>query len=159
MKVHILHVPKTGGISLYRSLQAAGVDVSRSHDPAALRTLTDDTLIVSLLRNPVDRVWSVYRYNVRKMDYRGTLAEFLALEHDPWWWGVRNVQVRYLQPCVLYDTTSHIERLVRRVCAMVGVRQPDTIEWHGRDEGPRYTVDEYAQIAAVCGDHFYGDWM
>lgn len=157
MRVHLMHIPKTGGITVYRALQASGVDISRSHDPSELAKLPTDTLVITVLRNPVERVWSLYRYQKRQGWFTGDLRAFLDTEPEIWWWGVRNVQARYMRPGLLYDTTPHIDRLVRKVCALCGVQAPDEYGWHGRDNGEGYTVAEYAMIAAVCGDHFYGD--
>ena len=66
MRVHLMHIPKTGGITVYRALTAAGVDVTRGHNPADVDDLPSDTLVITLLRNPVDRAWSAYRYELRQ---------------------------------------------------------------------------------------------
>lgn len=148
MKVHVLHIPKTGGISLYRTLKTAGVDVTRSHDPDQV---PDGALIVSLLRNPIDRAWSVYRHQVRQGRLTCSLGEFVQQPAIPWWWGVRNVQARYMRPGVLYGLTTAIPCMVHHICTMADVRMPAAIEWHGKDDGDGYTPREMAILAAAAG--------
>lgn len=147
MKVHILHIPKTGGISLFRALQTAGVDVTRSHDPMAV---PDDALIVSLLRNPIDRAWSVYHHQVRQ-GFLGPLSVWLQQELDPWWWGVHSVQSRYMRPGVMIGITTQIYGFVQHICVLAEVDAPPMVEWHGKDEDRSYTPQEYAQLAAAVG--------
>lgn len=147
-KVHILHIPKTGGISLHRALQTAGLEATRSHDPDQA---PDDALVVALVRNPIDRAWSVYRYHCRQKWFDGSLREFLRRDFDPWWWGVRNVQARYMRPGVVYGLTDRLDETVRHVCTVAGVAPPVAYEWHGKDNGDDYTPREYAQLAAVVG--------
>lgn len=148
IKVHLLHIPKTGGISLYRALQGAGVDVTRSHDPDQMPA---GALVVTLLRNPVDRVWSVYRYQKRQGWFDGSLSAFLQQTFDPWWWGVRNIQARYMRPDVLVGLTDRLPCTLQRVCALVGVEAPTAIEWHGKDDGEGYTPQQYAHMAVAVG--------
>ena len=148
MKVHLLHIPKTGGITFHRALQGAGVDVTRSHDPAQVPS---DALVITLLRNPIDRAWSVYRYTVKQKMFEGTLREFLSQKFDPWWWGVWNVQPRYMRPGMLTGVTEQLDATLKQVCALAGVDAPTDYEWHGKDDGDGYTPQEYAQLTAAVG--------
>lgn len=148
MHVHLLHIPKTGGITLHRALQQAGIDVTRSHDPAQV---PDGALIVMLLRNPIDRVWSVYRYHVRRKWFEGTLQEFLHRDANPWWWGVRGVQARYMRPGVLIGVTERLDAMIQQVCTLAGVEAPTEYEWHGKDDGDSYTARESVQLTLAAG--------
>lgn len=143
-----MHIPKTGGITAFRALQAAGVDVSRSHDPAQI---PDDALVITLLRNPIDRAWSVYRYHVRQGWFDGSLRAFLQQAPEVWWWGVHNVQSRYMRPGVLVGLTDTLDALLRQVCDLAGVDAPTEYERYGQDTGDGYTPGDYAQLAACVG--------
>lgn len=157
MRVHLMHIPKTGGMTLFKALKAAGVNITRSHNPADADALWNEALVITLLRNPVDRAWSAYRYQKRQGWFEDDLRTFLDRDPEVWWWGARNVQARYMRPGLLYDTTENIDRLIRKVCALADVKAPAEYEWHGKDDGEGYTVKEYAMLAAVVGDAFYGD--
>lgn len=151
MRIHLMHIPKTGGITLHRALQQAGVDVTRSHDPAEADKLMGHTLVITLLRNPVERIWSVYRYQLRNGHVNCELREFLYMPSEPWWWGVHGVQARYMRPGVLYGTTDQLDALLRKVCTLAGVAYPQGYEWHGITH-EEYTVEEYNLIASCVGD-------
>lgn len=151
ISVHLLHIPKTGGMSLFRALQGAGVDVTRGHNPADVDDLNDGALVVTLLRNPVDRAWSAYRYELRMNYFDGTLSEYLDREPDIWYWGVRNVQARYVRPGVLVGVTERLHETLAQVCALAGVGVPQEVEWYGRSPDRDYTLCEYSMLAAAVG--------
>ena len=57
-----------------------------------------------------------------------------------------------MRPGVLVGTTDKLDRLIREVCAMVGVEPPTDYEWHGRSPDEDYTLREYSMLAAAVGE-------
>ena len=155
MHVHLLHIPKTGGITLHRALQAAGVEITRSHNPSDAEPWITSGLVIMLLRDPLARIWSAYCYTKRKGMFEGTLRDFILADHDPWWWGACNVQARMFRPGVLWCMTHDLDRMVRHVCMITGKPYPEGYEYHGKNTGPEYTLAELALLqGAVRGDRF-----
>lgn len=157
MKVHLLHIPKTGGTTVHRALQQAGVNIKRSHDPAMVPP--DADLVITLLRDPVARVVSAYRYQTRLDRFEGSLCEFVATAHQPWWWGAQNVQYRMISDAGVDRLTVGfmvtLDSLIGTVCRLAGVPYPTGYEWRNvasNQDFPGLTAHEYEAIAAVNQD-------
>ena len=125
MRVHLLHIPKTGGMTAFCALQQAGVDITRSHDPGQM---PDGGLIISLVREPVARVLSLWRYHERQRGVPISLTAFVRREPTSWWWGVEDVQARMIDHAdpdrLLVGFTNRLDELIRRVCALAQVDYP-----------------------------------
>ena len=150
-RVHVLHIPKTGGLTLHRALQQAGIAATRSHDPAVAKAQAHAALIVSVLREPADRIVSLYRYMVGRGEFASSLCEFCAQHQPPeWWWGVNDVQARMVRAETVIGTLDSLNELINLVCAMVDVSAPDRYESYNVSAGSYTpTDDEYTAINAV----------
>jgi hypothetical protein len=125
--VHICHIPKTGGLTLHRALHFAGIPATRSHDPAEARHAAQQgARIVLLLRDPVDRVVSLYRYQHRRGRV-STLDDLLNEPGSPWWWGACNVQTWYWTHAQSWPNVlvyRDVDRAVRGLCDLCDVTYP-----------------------------------
>lgn len=143
MNIHIVHIPKTGGMTLFRALRQANVPVTRSHDPAAIAEQSPGTVLAVLLRHPVDRVVSLYRHQLRSGGFSGSMSDFLFHTPQYWWWGVENVQTEMLRQAersqrpLRVTLTCNLNALLRPLCdsavAKHNVAPPDDIVITSRD--------------------------
>jgi Sulfotransferase domain len=74
--------PPPDAAAAYRAIGEATPDyLATPEAPARIRALLPNCRMVAILRNPVDRAYSWYRYNVRSYNEHRSFEAFL--EHDP----------------------------------------------------------------------------
>lgn len=69
MELIFIHVPKTGGASTNTALKSAGVlkqGYGFNHQTAKELDLSHDVPVIATVRNPYDRIWSIYEFFSKK---------------------------------------------------------------------------------------------
>ncbi len=96
-----VHLPKTGGTSFYKMLEEKrfeGIVNTRVHRPISIFCSPKEYKYLTIFRNPVDRVWSLYQMVLRtppNSPYRKHASRGLScfLENC---WEARDMYCRYL---------------------------------------------------------------
>ena len=96
-----VHIPKTGGTSLNKILQESGdlrfINLN-IHKPVSNKCSPQDYRYITVMRDPIDRVWSQYQMVLRSekgYPYQKFAQQGLAVFLEKCW-AVRNMNCRYI---------------------------------------------------------------
>lgn len=66
-EIAFVHVPKTGGTSFYKMLEGINHNIInvKIHKPVSSKCPPEEFNYVTIIRNPIDRVWSLYNMVLR----------------------------------------------------------------------------------------------
>ena len=112
-QIAFVHIPKTGGTSLHEILQSQGTDQFVNldiHRPISLLCSLDEFNYVTILRNPVDRVWSYYQMVLRNpVGYPYREFAVVGLEYFlKNCWAAKNMSCQYYTAMVYEKVTEKI---------------------------------------------------
>lgn len=123
-KIEFIHLPKCGGSSFKKSMPSQLLE-DTLHRPIALSDYIKiqnnnkiDTKYITIIRDPVDRVWSFYqmcknyRYHFAWSRYTNSLEHFLDK-----CWEVNNLYIQYFSLKIrsLDIDESHIEKALKTI--------------------------------------------
>lgn len=175
-RVGFIHIPKTGGTAITRSVLAPMGLERVGHKHGTISDLHGDVdlrFIFSFVRNPYRRFASQYRFNRIKVNASGMftvnyprLADFIRKRHELWLAGQHPYplcQAQFLDERVVVYRFEDFSNAVDDVCRRIGIKRPElpkgreanfygAYDW--RAELDREAVDRINDIAAEDFERF-----
>jgi hypothetical protein len=177
MTAIFIHIPKTGGMSISKTLkiqkyrnrrrlvrgtQYSGI-VTFGHELLPWlqrrRLAPREAFTFAFCRNPYDRAVSLWAFNNKRNELDLSFAEFCR-GLDGWMWRIRSPQARWLDGVNL-DFLGRFEYLqgdFRRLCELLGVQRGKALPHLNRTERSPYQDYYTVETRAIVRAHYARDF-